>query len=188
MAAYSAPVRAWALISQRFGRNNAWHKASTFDHSLPPIESVHSAVYAMRSEALASRAFAAADSARGRACLRHLLESEDATAKREGVTVREPLFTQIEVAGLPSARPGMRVFGLRMTAGVGIEAPGTKVRSNYYEDSLAFVMGSTVITLTDTGSPHPFPATTERRLLSLLYSRARAVSKCPAGGRTEPPC
>ena len=71
----------------------------------------------------------------------------------------------------------MRVYGLRTTAKSDFGMTGTTGRSNYYEDFFAFVVGSTVITLNATGDPHPVPAATERRLLSLLYSRAEAHNK-----------
>jgi len=71
----------------------------------------------------------------------------------------------------------VRVYGLRTTAKSDFGMTGTTGRSNYYEDFFAFIVGSTVITLNATGDPHPVPAATERRLLSLLYSRAEAHNK-----------
>ncbi len=162
------------LISQRFKRSNARQRGTSFSDSLLPIESVHSAVYLMGSAALASKEFNATDSSRARRCLKPFLVDEHVTTVAEGATVAEPLFSQIEVSALPSLLRGVRVYGLRMTAGVAIEAPSAKGRSNYYEDFFGFVVGSALITLNDTCAPHAFPSATERRLLALLYRRAEA--------------
>ena len=43
-----------------------------------------------------------------------------------------------------------------------------------YRRVLSFVVGHTLIVLYTWSGPGPFPATLERRLLSLLYSRATA--------------
>jgi len=163
------------VMSQTFERNNAQHLGTDFLYNfLPLIESVYSAVYLMRSDALASHEVAAADSARARTCLKRLFMRENPTTKAEGSSVKDPLFTHIDVSGLASPLRGVPVYGLRMTADFG--APGTKGRSRDQEDFLGFAVGQTVITLTDTGDPRPFPAITERRLLALLYSRAKAHS------------
>jgi hypothetical protein len=163
------------ISSQRFRRSNERHgHVLSFSDTLLPIESVHSAVYILRSAALAFQDFTAANSARARACLKHLILSEDATTRREGASHSEPLFAQVEASSLPSPLRGVSGYGLRITAALAIEAPGTEGRSKYYEDSFGFVIGRTVITLNTTGDPQPFPSASERRLLSLLYCRAEA--------------
>jgi hypothetical protein len=44
----------------------------------------------------------------------------------------------------------------------------------FFSDYLGFAGGRVIVALQERSAPHPFPATTERRLLSLLYSRAKA--------------
>jgi hypothetical protein len=51
---------------------------------------------------------------------------------------------------------------------------GKEDRPPFYEDTLGFIVGPAEIVLHTFGSPRPFPAATERHLLSLLYSRAKA--------------
>ena len=162
------------ILSESFARNNKRHNGRGSSNSWLPIESVQSAVYLMRSSALASQEFAAADSARARTCLKSVNISEDPTMKREGATIGEPLLTHIRVSALRSPLRTVQAYGLQMTAESALEAPGMTGRSNYYEDFLGFVIGRAVITLHATGDPRPFPASTEGRLLSLLYSRAEA--------------
>ncbi len=64
---------------------------------------------------------------------------------------------------LPIAPPSM---GLRATDGAGTPA-------QTHQDFFAFAAGRAVVTLTISGSRTP-PLTTDRRLLSLLYQRAKA--------------
>jgi hypothetical protein len=159
------------IVSRRFRRNNAQQQGEHFSDSLLPFESMRSAVYVMGSAALASREIATAASDRGRMCLKRVNVSHNATIVAEGAKVREPLLSQIEVSALPSSMRGVQVYAWRTMADAAIEAPS---RSPYYEDSFAFAMGPAVITLDATGSPHPFPGATERRLISLLYRRAKS--------------
>jgi hypothetical protein len=139
--------------------------------SLLPLEAVQSTVFPAVSPVTASRALQAVVSARGRACFRQFFGSAESQAEHGS---REPVFTQIEVYARPSPLRNVRVYGLRTTAKSDFGTTDTKGRSNYYEDFFAFMVGSTVITLNATGDPHPVPAATERRLLSLLYNRAVA--------------
>ncbi len=145
--------------------------SASLDHggilTLLPLEVVQSTVFPAVSPATASRALQAAVSARGRACFKQFFGSAESQG---GDRSREPVFTQIEVSAPPSPLRNVRVYGLRTTAKSDFGT--TKGRSNYYEDFFAFIVGSTVITLNATSDPHPVPAGTERRLLSLLYSRA----------------
>jgi hypothetical protein len=144
---------------------------ASLDHggllTLLPLEVVQSTVFLAVSPATASRALQAAVSARGRACFKRFFGSAESQAEHRS---RQPVFTQIEVSAPHSPLRNVRVYGLRTTAKSDFGT--TKGRSDYYEDFFAFVVGSTVITLNATGDPHPVPAGTERRLLSLLYSRA----------------
>ena len=155
------------IISPRF--------LASLDHgsvlSLLPLEAVQSTVFPAVSPAIASRALRAAVSARGRACFKQFFGSAESQAEHRS---REPVFTQIEVSAPPSPLRNVRVYGLRTTAKSDFGTTGATGRSNYYEDFFAFIVGPTVITLNATGDPHPAPAGTERRLLSLLYSRAEA--------------
>lgn len=162
--------RSWRVLCQKVTGIVSPRFAASIDHggvlTLVPLEAVQSTVFPAVSPATASRALQAAVSARGRACLKQLFGSAESQTEDGS---REPVFTQIEVTAPPSPLRNVRVYGLRTTAKSDF---GTTGRSNYYEDFFAFVVGSTVITLNATGDPHPAPAATEHRLLSLLYSRA----------------
>jgi hypothetical protein len=151
------------IISPRF--------SASLDHggvlTLLPLEAMQSTVFPAVSPVTASRELQSAVSARGRSCLKQILGSTENQAEHGR---REPILTQIEVSAPPSPLRNVRVYGVRMTAKSDF---GTTSRSNYYEEFFAFVVRSTVITLNATGDPHPIPPATERRLLSLLYSRAK---------------
>ena len=84
------------------------------------------------------------------------------------------IFSHVKVSALRSPVQDIPAYGLRISSDFAIKTPGTKGPSRYYEDFLGFAVGPAVIVLSDTSSPRPFPAATERRLLSLLYSRAKA--------------
>jgi hypothetical protein len=147
-----------------------------------PVEAVSSGVYVVRSAALASREIAevraAATSSAVVICLRRHLEDERANVGSEGAKVGvpagKPLFSDVQVSVLPSPVQGVPAFGLRISADFAIKVPGTKGASRYYEDFFGFATGPAVVVLSETSSPRPFPAATERRLLSLLHSRAEA--------------
>jgi hypothetical protein len=149
-----------------------------------PLEAVSSGVDVMRSAALASREVAAieavASSSAVTRCLKRHLMQERARVVSEGaatgVPAGKPLLSHVEISALRSPVQGIPAFELRISADFTIKVPGTKGRSRYYEDFLGFAVGPAVIILGDTSSPRPFPATTERRLLSLLHSRAEANS------------
>lgn len=144
----------------------------TFVHlSSRPLQSVSSGVYFFKSEALAHQYLAVPDSARFAACVKTVASNEPKTITREGSKVAEPMFSDPHVWTLPASLPGVRAYGLRLAAHSAFGGPGG---SESHEDFISFVMGDAVITLTATGQAHPFPAATERRLLSLLYSRAEA--------------
>ena len=156
------------VISQSFTRSNARHHGGAFNDSLLPLESVHSGVYFFNSEALAHQYLAVADSARFAACVETVFSHEPKTVTREGSKVAEPMFSDPHVSTLPASTPGLRAYGLRLAAHSAIGD------SESYQDYVSFVMGDAVITLNTTGIPHPFPTVTERRLLALLYRRAKA--------------
>lgn len=162
------PGEVFGVLSQRFSRN--YERQSSFF----PIESVFSAVYLLRSDAIASHEVAVFVSARARSCLKR--DNYD-HATITG-TKREPSFTDVKIAPLSLPAGRASAHGDRVTAveAAFLEAPRVRGRPNYYEDFVGFSVGPAVITLHATGSPRPFPAATERRLLSLLYRRAEVSS------------
>jgi hypothetical protein len=162
-----APGEVFGVLSQRFARPE--HEGSLF-----PIESVFSAVYVLRSDAMASHDVAVFGSARARSCLKR--DSFEQAVNRGSKQERESFFTHVKISRLVLSAGSVPALGLRVTAvdAAFLHAPGTKGRPNYYEDFVAFAVGPTVITLKATGSPRPFSVATERRLLSSLYRRAQA--------------
>lgn len=149
-----------------------------FDHlSSRPIQGVDSGVYFFKSEALAHQYLAAPDSAGFAACLETVASNQPKTVTCEGSKVAQPMSSDPHLSTLPASLPGVRTYGLRLASHSACGAPG---RSESYEDFLSFVRGDAVITLNATSitlgatsEAHPFPAATEQRLLSLLYSRAK---------------
>jgi hypothetical protein len=151
------------FLSQRFGRGGT---------RVVPTESVSFGVYLMGSETQAVGELAALGSSRARACIRHDVERTITKGARER---SEPLpATPVEVLSLaPLLRP-LPVAGMRR-----IEGASGDGRSKLYLDQCGFVIGRVLVTLLAVGSPHPFPLETERRLISLLYSRAAEAHKLP---------
>jgi hypothetical protein len=162
-----APGDVFGVLSQRFVRSREHQR------SFLPIESVFSAVYLLRSDAMASREVSVLASDRARSCLKRDNYDEVVSTTR---TKSEPLFTRVKIAPLSLPAGSVVAHGERVTAveAAVIEAPHVRGRPNYYEDFVGFSVGPAVITLHVTGSTHPFPAATEQRLLSLLYGRAKA--------------
>jgi hypothetical protein len=137
-----------------------------------PLRSVSSGVYYFKSEALAHQYLAAAYSTRFAACLK-TVASQQPTVTCEGSKVAEPMSSDPRLSALPASLPGVRTSGLRLAVQSACGPPG---RSDSFEDFLSFVKGNAVITLSDVGEPHPFPAAAERRILARLYRRAQAHS------------
>ena len=166
--------------SQTFER---LRESTSISKSYLPPEGVWSAVYVMRSAALASREIAAVEAAPDSTavvmCLKRNLEharlqvTNEAGAKLGG-PIGSPVFSRVEVSALHSHLRVLQADGLRTRACFAIKAHGAKGRSQLYHDFLGFAVGPAVVMLNATGDPHPFPVTTEHRLLSLLYSRAKA--------------
>ena len=158
----------FGVLSQRFVRSHE------HEGSFVPLESVFSAVYLLRSDAMAAHEVSVFASARARSCLKRD-NFDQVSATR---TKSEPLFTDVKIAPLSLPAGSVSAHGHRVTAvkAAFLEAPDAGHRPNYYEDFLAFAVGPAVITLHATGSTRSFPAATEQRLLSLLYRRAEEGS------------
>ncbi len=159
-AAARAPL---GFLSQRFGRGGT---------RVLPSESVSSGVYLMASGAQAVREFAALGSDRARACIRHDVERTISKGERERA---EPfLAAPVEVVSLaPLVRP-LPVAGMRRIVHLSQASRFTEGRSTIYLDQGGFVVGRVLVELLTVGSPRPLPLATERRLLVLLHTRAKA--------------
>jgi hypothetical protein len=73
-----------------------------------------------------------------------------------------------------SPLPGRPILGLRRAGHFWIAPHGARGVINFYSDQFGFVIGRVLVTLDTYGAPNPVRVATERRLLSLLYSRAKA--------------
>ena len=144
---------------------------SASNGDLIPHESVQSAVYVMASPEVAYRDVMAAMGSRGRKCLKGSVLTKDTVVKPEGTKVYVPELSMVEVSHVEWHVGRTIVYGLRTTARTSIGGPRTVGAPNYYEDVAAFTFGRVVILLQTGGSPQPFPAVEERRLLSVLYVR-----------------
>jgi hypothetical protein len=81
-------------------------------------------------------------------------------------------FKQIEGSPLTASLPTASVYGLRRMGC--IFSPCREEGFKLTDDSLGFAMGRALVVLNAKSTPGPFPTTIEQRLLSLLYSRAKA--------------
>ncbi len=137
----------------------------------PPTAGGHSVVYVMHDPRIARDNVAAARGAGVPACVQAMSAKETLGLGSGG----GPYKRGIRVASLPFPLAGIAGYGLRVQGTV----PGTgshdeKQRFPFYEDTFGFAVGPAEIVLHADGVAEPFPAAEERRLLSLLYTRARA--------------
>ena len=94
------------------------------------------------------------------------------TKTPESVESSEPTLSKIHVSRLDWRVLGTPVRGLHTVAYTTIGEAGVSHAPNYYQDMFAFTVGSTVVVLTTAGSPSPVAEKAERRLLTILYTRA----------------
>jgi hypothetical protein len=136
----------------------------------PPIEGAHSVVYVVRNPGLATRNVSLAPSVGAPACVQRLSVSE-ASGRFVG---REPYKRQIEASLLPFPLSGVGGYGLRVRGTVAGAVYHAKRRQVFYEDTFGFAVGPAEIVLYAVGIARPFPSAMERRVLLLLYERAKA--------------
>jgi hypothetical protein len=137
--------------------------------SVYPEESVRSAVYTTTTSTRATRALSVAIGPVGQACLRRSFRGTTQVSSESGH--EEPFFTQVKVFPLHIQIGPVQIQGMRASASLAAGMTNTPNRQPYYEDLLGFSSGPNEIFLKVTSSPSD-PAATERRLLSLLYTRA----------------
>jgi hypothetical protein len=127
-------------------------------------------VYVMREPGLASRNVAAARSASASACVARR-RAREASGQFVG---REPYRRQITASSLPFPLVGVAGYGLRVRGTFAAPVFHQKQRPAFYEDTFGFAVGPVEIVLHADGATRPFPSAVERRLLSVLYGRAKA--------------
>jgi len=152
-------------------RRNERREGAGVTLTLYPFARVSSTVYLMGSGTQAIGELAAYASEKARACTKRL-EERFTTRNEAGKT--KPFVTQVEVFPLPSPLPALPIRGLRRAGHVAIAPGGAHGRPNFYSEQFGFVLGRVLVILDTAGSPNPFRVATERRLLSLPYSRAKA--------------
>ncbi len=140
---------------------------------------VASVVYLVGDPSVASRYITDADSAHGRACITHYLASEKARSISSSQSygagpITKPAFTQVKVTALPSPLPGLPIYGIRATTATAALRIFRGPPHYDSRDLFAFVAGPMLVTLKVDSEPRPFPSQEEKRLVSLLYSRAEA--------------
>lgn len=129
---------------------------------------VKSSVEVMPTAALAAQNYSALGSARGRACLAHLLAHV-----LDGASTGRARFGPATTSLLPNLlATGKESFGLRVTTTVIAIVRGKQVSLPVYRDVFDLLAGPAEVNMSATGIAHPPPKATERRLLSLLYTRA----------------
>jgi len=135
----------------------------------PPVEGVHSTVYVMRKEGIATRNVAAARNVSVPRCVQRL-SMREAQGRFIG---RESYKRHVEVSSLPFPLAGIPGYGLRVRSTLASALFHQKKRSPSYEDTFGFAIGPAEIVLKADGVGHPFPSAEERRLLSVIYNRAK---------------
>jgi hypothetical protein len=86
----------------------------------------------------------------------------------------EPDKLRISGSSIPFPVAGVAGYGLRVRGTLAGAFFHLKRRPAYYEDTFGFAVGPAEIVLRVVGVGRPYPAAEERRLLSLLYNRAKA--------------
>jgi len=129
-----------------------------------------SEVEVMPTPSLETRNNAADRSSRYRACFKRFQEvdNKNRNKQRVGQLLYGPLTISPVRSPLPALDGG---YGLRIDQTL---LRGGQIRIRIYHDVFGFSSGPAEIILTATGFSRPVPSSTERRLLSLLYSRAKA--------------
>ena len=140
-----------------------------FTVPVPPVEGAHSVVYVMREPAIASRNVDSGRRAATPECLTRLRTKETLGRFIGG----EPYKSGISASSIPFPLAGVAGYGLRVHGILAAAVYRLKMRPTYYEDTFGFAVGSAEIVLVFTGVERPFPYVEERRLLSLLYGRAK---------------
>jgi len=126
---------------------------------------LQSGVEVLPTAALAKRNFDATRSARGRSCMRRLLGRANNIKPKHGRLVR------VSVSFLPTLLAGGgKSFGAR----IAITLINGARRLTIYMDAFSILAGPAEVDLNVVGAFHPPSTVTERRLLSVLYSRALA--------------
>ncbi len=155
-----------ALNSPGFRRAKAERGESV---SSIPVETDHSTVYVMRSPAVVSRLVAVARTAKARDCTQRKL------AKGESLKQGHERFeSQIKVSSLAFLLPGIAGYGIRVGGTLAAALFHTGRRAPFYEDTFGFAVGTAEILLSVDSLPQPPSPADERRLLMLLYNRAKA--------------
>ena len=128
--------------------------------------SVSSGVSVAQTPALAAKELAAIRSNRVRGCVSHYLNELFKGQKYQGARISPISIMQ----GTPPAPGTTGSFGWRITVAITIRS----IRIPFYLDILGFVDGPAEVTLLSSGVLHPFPATIQQRLFTLLVARAKA--------------
>jgi hypothetical protein len=134
------------------------------------VTQVKSSVEVMPTAALAAANYAALRGGRGRGCLARLLPQA-----LERTATSSAHFGPATVSVLENLLPaGQESFGVRVSTSISTIAGAKQVKLPVYFDMFALLAGPAEVQLSAFGISHPPSTATERRLLSVLYSRAQA--------------
>jgi hypothetical protein len=170
----AAPSRASVEFARCSGGVNPQRRVANIDSpsfTLPtagiPMR-VKSSVEVLPTAALAADNYAAIRSARGRGCFVRQL-----TQILQKTTAGPARSVHATVTSLPNLlSTGQESFGVRVTATSIRTVLGKRVRLLAYLDVFDVLAGAAEVNMSASARRHPPPTATERRLLSLLYSRA----------------
>lgn len=140
-------------------------------------EVVMSAIHVLPSAAIAKRNIASDLSARFQVCIERAFDSQPPS----GPLVKKNTVVSRLVVPLPINATVSNSFGMRMVPRISYRsATGKRIKTPYgqdvVQDAIGFALDRAEVVLIDTHGPQTYPSPTERRLLSLLYNRAREHS------------
>jgi len=147
------------------------HSATFSGSSESEHEEIRSDVEVMPSAALAEQSNASDNSQRALACAKRLFPRQ--LAGKNGSRIR---YGSVTVSRLPYPLPGVPGgFGYRIAVAIlGVPATIEPTQPYLYVDAFGFVSGPAEVALLATAFPRPVPQEVDKRLLSLLQSRAMA--------------
>jgi hypothetical protein len=147
------------------------HSASFTGGTEPEHEEIRSEIEVMPNATLAARDNAANRSPRAIACAKHFLalqlDAQDGARVHYGPVTISPLSVPLQGA------TGSFAFRLEVPI-LGVPTAIESKPPHLFVDAFGFLSGPSEVALLTTGFPAPVPEATDKRLLSLLYSRAQA--------------
>lgn len=116
-------------------------------------------------------------------CLERVLKNARANIAEEGTRGGKPsggaIFDRVEVLPRRSLLSGVQVYGISVSADLVLSLRSPTLGANYFADEFVFAIRSSIVMLECVGSTRESANTTSRRLIILLYRRAKNALSAP---------